>query len=41
MSCAMRRSEIVALDVEDVEFAPQGVVLHLRLSKTDQHGKAN
>jgi integrase len=36
---ALRRSEIVALDVEDVESAPQGVVLHLRRSKTDQQGK--
>ena len=36
---ALRRSEIVALDLEDVEFVPQGVVLHLRRSKTDQHGK--
>ena len=36
---ALRRSEIVALDVADVESVPQGVVLHLRRSKTDQHGK--
>ena len=36
---ALRRSEIVALDVEDVDSVPQGVVLHLLRSKTDQHGK--
>ncbi|MGA7624388.1 MAG: tyrosine-type recombinase/integrase [Candidatus Acidiferrales bacterium] len=36
---ALRRSEIVALDVEDVDSVPQGVVLHLARSKTDQHGK--
>jgi integrase len=36
---ALRRSEIVALDVEDVDSVPQGVVLHLRRSKTDQQGK--
>jgi integrase len=36
---ALRRSEIVALDVADVESVPQGIVLHLRRSKTDQHGK--
>jgi integrase len=36
---ALRRSEIVALDVADIESVPQGVVLHLRRSKTDQHGK--
>jgi integrase len=36
---ALRRSEIVALDIEDVESVPQGVVLRLLRSKTDQHGK--
>jgi integrase len=36
---ALRRSEIVALDVADVDSVPQGVVLHLARSKTDQHGK--
>ena len=36
---ALRRSEIVALDVEDVESVPQGVVLRLLRSKTDQQGK--
>ncbi len=36
---ALRRSEIVALDVADVEIQPQGVLLHLARSKTDQQGK--
>jgi integrase len=33
---ALRRSELVGLDVGDVEHVRQGVVLHLRKSKTDQ-----
>jgi integrase len=36
---ALRRAEIVALDVADVEIQSQGVLLHLARSKTDQHGK--
>jgi integrase len=35
----MRRSELVALDVEDVELRNEGAVLRLRRSKTDQEGK--
>jgi integrase len=35
---ALRRSELVALDVEDLDFRPEGVVLRLRRSKTDQEG---
>lgn len=35
---AFRRSELVALDVEDVRFEPQGVRLTVRRSKTDQRG---
>jgi len=34
----LRRSELVGLDVEDLEAAPQGYVVHLRSSKTDQEG---
>ena len=34
-----RRSELVALDLEDVERRPQGIVLRLRRSKTDQAGE--
>lgn len=35
---AFRRSEIVALQVHDVHFVPEGVVIHIRRSKTDQNG---
>lgn len=36
---AFRRSELVALDVADVEFTRAGVVLSVRRSKTDQEGE--
>lgn len=35
---AFRRSELVALDVADVTFTPEGLLLTLRRSKTDQEG---
>jgi integrase len=35
---ALRRSELVALDVEDIEHVHQGIVIILRRSKTDQDG---
>lgn len=35
---AARRSELAALDVGDLEFRPQGVVVQIRQSKTDQEG---
>lgn len=35
---AMRRSEIAALDVEDVRFEPEGLSVTIRRSKTDQEG---
>lgn len=35
---AFRRSELVALQVEDVRFVTEGVLLHIRRSKTDQNG---
>jgi len=35
---AFRRSELVALDVADVEEKPEGLVVTLRRSKTDQEG---
>ena len=35
---AFRRSELVALDVEDLEFIEEGVLVTLRRSKTDQNG---
>jgi integrase len=33
-----RRSEIVSLDVSDLDFRPEGLVVTLRRSKTDQEG---
>lgn len=38
-ACGWRRSELASLDLADVSFQPQGVVLHLRSSKTDQRGE--
>jgi len=34
-----RRSELVALDVNDIEFTADGIVVTLRRSKTDQEGE--
>jgi integrase len=36
---AFRRSELVALDVADLEFREQGVIVTLRRSKTNQDGQ--
>jgi integrase len=36
---AFRRSELVALDAEDVETTPKGLVVTVRRSKTDQEGQ--
>jgi integrase len=36
---ALRRSELVGLDVGDIEHVRQGIVLTLRRSKTDQDGQ--
>jgi len=36
---AFRRSELVALDVEDVEEVPEGLRVTIRRSKTDQEGR--
>jgi site-specific recombinase XerD len=38
-AAALRRSEIVALDVGDLEFTDDGVVVSLRFRKTDQEGE--
>lgn len=38
-SGAMRRSEIVGLQVEDVQYTPDGARVLIRKSKTDQEGK--
>ena len=35
---ALRRSELVALDVEDLAFSVEGVLISIRRSKTDQEG---
>lgn len=36
---AFRRSELVSLNVEDIQFTRAGLVIHLRRSKTDQEGE--
>lgn len=36
---ALRRSELVALNVEDLDFRPQGVVITIARSKADQEGR--
>jgi len=36
---ALRRSELVALDMGDLEFSDRGIVLTVKRSKTDQEGK--
>jgi site-specific recombinase XerD len=37
-AAALRRSELVKLKVNDLEFLPEGVLLHIGASKTDQEG---
>jgi integrase len=36
---AMRRSEVVALDVRDIEWRDSGILITIRSSKTDQSGQ--
>jgi site-specific recombinase XerD len=38
-AAALRRSELVALDVGDLEFTTDGLVVHIRRSKTDGEGE--
>ena len=38
MASGLRRSELVGLDVDDIAFVPEGVIVSLRHSKTDQQG---
>ncbi|MEN9938753.1 MAG: hypothetical protein RLZZ387_5332 [Chloroflexota bacterium] len=38
-TAALRRSEIVGLDVDDCQFVGEGLVVRLRRSKTDQEGQ--
>lgn len=35
---AFRRSELVAIELEDIRFVPEGLVIRIRRSKTDQAG---
>ena len=37
-AAALRRSEIVALRIADIEIVPEGMIVHIRSSKTDQEG---
>ncbi len=39
MACCLRRSELVALDVSDLERVPEGLRVTVRRSKTDQEGR--
>lgn len=39
LAATLRRSEVVALDVADLRFVPEGMLLSLRKSKTDQRGR--
>lgn len=36
---ALRRSELVALNIDDIEFKPKGLLVRIRSSKTDQSGQ--
>lgn len=36
---ALRRSELVSLNVEDIQFTGEGTIIRLRRSKTDQEGR--
>jgi integrase len=38
-AAALRRSELIALDFDDIQFVPEGLILRLRRSKTDQVGE--
>ena len=38
-AAALRRSELVALDVEDLDARPEGLALTIRSSKTDQEAR--
>lgn len=40
-AAALRRSELVALDVADLERTPEGLIVHIRRSKTDQEGEGH
>ena len=38
---ALRRSELVSLDVEDIRWTRQGMIINIRTSKMDQEGKGS
>jgi site-specific recombinase XerD len=40
-SAALRRSEIVALNVDDIKILPEGMTVKITRSKTDQEGKGS
>lgn len=40
-AAALRRSELVALEVNDLERTPEGLLVHIRRSKTDQGGQGH
>ncbi len=39
MAAALRRSELVALNIDDVAITPDGLLITIRKSKTDQEGE--
>ena len=39
LASALRRSNIVAIDLKDIEFSPQGLVITIHKEKQDQEGK--
>ncbi len=39
MAAALRRSELVALEIDDVAITPEGLLITIRKSKTDQDGE--
>jgi len=40
-AAALRRSELAALDVADIERTAGGIIVHVRRSKTDQEGEGH
>ena len=36
---AFQRSELVAVNCNDIEHVPDGIIINLRRSKTDQEGR--
>lgn len=37
-AAALRRSELAALNINDIEFVDEGIIVYIRKSKTDQEG---